>query len=255
MVAAISMVKDEQDIIGATVAHMCKQVDLVLVADNGSTDDTREILEALGVSHGVIVVDDPEPGYYQAQKMSALAQRVADWGAEWVVPFDADELIYSPFGRIGDVLAERPEAIATSTLYDHVATALDPDEANPVARIGWRRKASGELPKVACRANLPVTIHMGNHDAGYDTSRIDGLLVTRHFPYRSAEQFVRKARNGAAAYSAAEGLPSHYGQHWTDYGRILAEHGPEALQDVFRQWFWSPDPTRDPTLIFDPCPQ
>lgn len=251
MVAAVSMVKDEADIIGVTVAHMLTQVDLVIVADNSSTDGTREILQ----SAGVVLVDDDEPGYYQSQKMSALAAKAAGMGAEWVVPFDADELIYSPFGRIGDVLSERTEAIATSDLYDHVATALDPDEPNPVVRMGWRRKVAAGLPKVACRTNLPVTIHMGSHNADFGSlERATGLLVHRHFSYRSAEQFVRKARNGAAAYAAADGLPEHYGKHWTDYGRILDTEGPEALGDVFRRWFWSADPASDSTLIFDPCP-
>jgi hypothetical protein len=40
-VVAVSMVRDEEDIVGATVAHMRSQVDHVIVADNLSTDRTR----------------------------------------------------------------------------------------------------------------------------------------------------------------------------------------------------------------------
>lgn len=253
MVFGISMVKDEADVVEATVRRMLDQVDRVLVADNGSTDGTREILDRLAGDLPVTVRDDHEQGYWQSRKMTALAADAGEMGASWIVPFDADEVWYSPFGRIADVLAEHPEAsIATATLYDHVATGADPAEPDPTRRIGWRRREPGELPKVACRQYARVTIHQGNHGADHG-AHLDGLLVVRHFPYRSVEQFVSKVRNGAAAYAATD-LPEDQGQHWRDYGRILAEGGPDALGDVFRQWFWTADPTGDSTLIYDPCP-
>src|SRR5262245_51477569 len=109
------MVKDEADIIGFTVARMFGQVDEIIIADNGSTDGTRELLEQLPVQ----LVDDPDPAYYQSRKMTDLAARAAAAGAEWVIPFDADEVWYSPFGRISDVLHGQPtSAIATADLYD-----------------------------------------------------------------------------------------------------------------------------------------
>lgn len=243
----IARVKDEADIIGPVVEHMLTQVDQVLVADNASTDGTREVLAGLDV----ILIDDPEVGYFQSRQMSALAAQAASMGAEWVVPFDADEWWYSPFGRIADVLADQPRAcIAGAELYDHVATGEDPDDANPVTRIQWRRQKPAGLPKVAARARAPVTIHQGNHGADHG-DRVDGLLVIRHFPYRSVEQFVSKVRNGAAAYAATD-LPEHQCQHWRDYGRLLDSGGPEALADVFRAWFWQAHPTKD--LIRDPAP-
>ena len=253
-VAAVGMVKDEADIIEPVVRHMVGQVDTVLVADNGSTDGTREILHGLPVP--VTVVDDPEPGYYQSEKMTRLAALAAEQGAEWVVPFDADEWWYSPFGRITDVLNGLDEYhIVTAPLYDHVATGSDPGTGDPVTRMGWRRHDPAPLAKVACRAMSAVVIEQGNHGAHYPPARtVDGQLVVRHFPYRSVEQFVRKVRNGAAAYAATD-LPDDRGAHWRQYGALLEAHGETAIGEVFRQWFWSPDPTSDPTLIFDPAPR
>ena len=40
----VSMVRDEEDIIGATVRHLLGQVDAVLIADNRSIDGTRDVL-------------------------------------------------------------------------------------------------------------------------------------------------------------------------------------------------------------------
>jgi len=99
--AAVTMVRDEADIVEATVRHMLTQVDVVIVADNRSVDGTREILEGLPVH----LLNDPERGYYQSEKMARLAHMArVEHGADWVVPFDADEWWYSPHGRIGDVL-------------------------------------------------------------------------------------------------------------------------------------------------------
>ena len=251
-VVAVSMVKDEADIVAATVAHMCGQVDAVIVADNCSTDGTRDLLDGLPVT----VVDDPDPAYYQSRKMTALAEMArVEFDATWVVPFDADEWWYSPHGRIADVLEQHSSHVATAALYDHVATGADPDVDDPVKRTGWRRRTPAPLPKVAARCAPDLVIAQGNHDAIYDTptDRIDGLLVVRHFPYRSPEQMARKARNGAEAYAATD-LPEDAGAHWRAYHQLMVAHGDEAIHDVFRMWFWTADPTTDPTLIYDPAP-
>jgi hypothetical protein len=241
MVWAVSMVKDERDIVAAAVGHMATQVDRVIVADNGSTDGTRDILDGLDCD----VLDDPEPGYYQSRKMSNLARLAMDEGAEWVVPFDADEIWTSPFGTVGDALRAIGDdwLAAAAELHDHVPTGVDPDVADPVERIRWRRRKPIGLPKVAARARDGLVIEQGNHGVnyGFRPAYMPGQLRVCHFPYRSAEQFVRKARNGSAAYKATD-LPEDAGSHWRGYGRILENDGEEACADIFRTWFWQPDP-------------
>lgn len=252
-VFGIMMVKDEADIVASTVGHLLTQVDHVIVADNGSTDGTREILAELDVE----VIDDPDPAYYQSAKMTRLAHLAADQGAEWVVPADADEVWSCPVDH--DIATHLrglgPQwLVVAADLYDHVATGIDPDEVDPVKRIGWRRTEPAPLRKVACRTRSDLVIAQGNHGASYNGgATIRTGLQVRHFPYRSAEQFVSKARNGAAAYAATD-LPFSEGQHWRQYGALLDAHGPEVLHDVFRQWFWVADPTIDHGLIFDPVP-
>lgn len=270
-VVGVSMVRDEEDIVGATVRHLLNEVDAVLIADNRSTDRTRQVLDTIALEYPgrVVIVDDPDPAYRQSAKMTALANRArTQFGAEWIVPFDADEWWYSPFGRIAAVLTEiDPKwAIAPAPLFDHVSTAQDPDEADPTVRMGWRRKRANPLPKVACRWLPGLTIAQGNHDATYPLPvwRYDPVLVVRHFPNRSPEQFVRKARNGAEAYRAAgDSIPESQGAHWRQWGNLLDGSGPEALVEVYRTWYFREDPignvldngTPVEPLIYDPVPR
>lgn len=263
---AVTMVKDEEDIIEATVQNMLLQVDHVIVADNMSTDATRDILDEIDTDR-LTVVEDDEIGYYQSAKMTSLANRARlEHGADWIVPFDADEFWYSPFGRIADVLAKVPGQfyVVPAALYDHVATGIDPDEPDPVRRIAWRRTKPAPLPKVACRWRGDLRVEQGNHDATYGTpvKRFDSSLVIRHFPHRSLEHLLKKVRNGARAYAAVgEALPSTTGLHWRQWGKLLEERGEDSISELFHTWYWRLDPTVEidiqgepqPALIYDPA--
>lgn len=253
------LVKDEADVIATTLRHLRTQVDFAIVLDNGSTDGTRQIIEEVQnetSAYWLDVRDDPEVGYYQSAKMTALARDAAEMGHEWVLPCDADEIWYSDHGRVGDLLGLFTHVdVAEALLYDHVATSHDPEESDPIRRLGWHRWDPGRLPKVACRVRPGLVIEMGNHGAHYPgpVTTMQRALVVRHFPYRSIDQMIKKVRNGAAAYAATT-LPPGFGQHWRDYGELLNSGGVEAIADVFRTWFWSPNPEIDQTLIYDPAP-
>jgi hypothetical protein len=75
-------------------------------------------------------------------------------GHEWVVPCDADEIWHGvdPEQPITDWLAALPQevTIVKADVFDHVPTADDPREENPVERIGFRCIRPNKK-KVACR--------------------------------------------------------------------------------------------------------
>jgi hypothetical protein len=260
-VAGVCVVRDAADIIGPVIRHMLAEVDAVVVAEHLSTDDTARILHDLSDEAGgrlwIAVLTDP--AFDQSRIVTWLAHLARDVaGADWIVPFDADEVWYSPFGRIADVLDEIPSgwSIASADLYDHVTTGRDdPAELDPTRRIRWRRTTPGPFPKIAARYAPDLTIHDGNHGAHYGAPHwgqpapITGRLVVRHFPYRSAEQMHRKATIGSAALTAA-GLPRETGQHWHDYAQLA----PHVLADVYLEHFHAADPTVRRDLIDDPAP-
>lgn len=240
MIAAVSMMRDESDVAAAVVNHLFAHgVHRILVNDNNSVDGTGDILRACGAT----VFDDPEIGYYQDAKMSALATVAYEMGADWVLPFDADEIFYpTDGGTLAEFFATCTADVVEARGWDHIATACHPGPFSPDRRV-----AQQKLPKVAFRACERPYVHMGNHDVdrlmdgGLDTRT--GGLSYRHFQYRSLEQYVRKVRNGREAYEASN-LHYNYGTHWRVAG---AKSDAELAAD------WAAM-CAEPGLIFDPAP-
>lgn len=260
MICGISLVKDEADVIAQTVQHMATQVDHLIVADNASTDGTRDILADLARDLPLTVIDDPDPRHYQARKLTALAGRAADQGGSWVVPFDADELVITARAEtIADVIRRQPRAwILTITLLEHRPTTVDdPTVDDPLARLAWRRREPNGLLKIACRTHPDLRIGEGSHTCDYAGSyprTVADELITRHFPYRSAAQFVSKMTNGARGRGATD-LPETIGAHLRAYGRILDEKGPDELERIYQAEYVVHDPaTATPAMVLDPAP-
>lgn len=257
----ITMVKDEGDIIEGTLRHMLGEVDVVYLLENGSSDNTEAVLDKLLLEGApLVVIEDTDPAYYQSRKMTWLAETaVAERGATWVVPFDADEIWWHPAGRVADVLSlverDHPTCnVAFAELRNHFRTALDVEDPDPFRSMVWRQRDAAPLGKVAVKWEPGAVIEQGNHGAYLPSGRVDlTVLNVGHFPYRSAEQFVRKAVNGAAAYRAADDLPEDMGAHWRAYGQLHDAHGPEALEGVFREHFWHLSPL-DAGLVNAPAP-
>jgi hypothetical protein len=252
------MVRDEADIIGATIEHLAAEgVDGIVLANNGSKDHTWGNAYGAAQQAGVELrmVEDPEVGYYQSRKMTKLAAWAHDLGASWIIPFDADELWYSTDEhRLADTLRNlRPDVgVVQARLWNHFATALDLDDPLPFRSMVYRHEDAGALPKVAFRWHPDAVILQGNHGVEHPGRVVTAGVELRHFPYRSFEQFCRKARNGAQAYAATD-LGVDVGAHWRQYGELLERHGVDALREVWERWYWFLSPT-DGHLVHDPAP-
>ena len=231
MKVAVTMVRDEADVIGFTLAHMLTQVDHAIVADNLSLDSTPDILASFGDQ--VTIIRDLEPGYYQADKMTRLAHLAGDMGAEWVIPFDADEAWYLP-----DLDTIEADVVRTSP-FVYVPQLDDPDDPNPITRICHRMTVPERQAKVCFRYHPDVELHMGQHDVERPGHRTDAGTV-RHYQYRTLEQVRRKVSNGVGAYNASD-LPHRYGSHWREL---------DAFDDAALERWWA-DYIGQP-VVYDP---
>lgn len=245
---AISMMRDEADVAFDVVSHLFSEgVDGVLVANNLSVDDTGGEL----VRAGAEVVMDTERGYYQSQKMTHLANKAAhEFGATWIVPFDADEIWYRGTDqRLADYLNETDVDVVFADMLCHYETEDDAlDETSPFRRMTWRTKNLNDasIPKVCFRWRDGAEMEMGNHGVKLpgNVSSERGLTI-RHFQYRGFEHFQRKVTNGKQAYDAST-LPEGYGAHWRELGAMDGR----TLARVYRRKFMR----NTAEMIFDPAP-
>src|SRR5262245_57664001 len=94
-IVAISMVKNESDIIESFVRHHAPLVDVHYILDNRSADSTLEILRRLE-SEGLrlVVMSDEDGSYDQSRKMTDLMRRAAaETDADLILPLDVDEFL------------------------------------------------------------------------------------------------------------------------------------------------------------------
>lgn len=226
MIAGVMCVLDEADIVGDCIEHhLAEGVDRIYAAVGPCVDHTLEILRSYSEVR-TISYDD------QIFDQRAWINRMAAWagtgdGAEWVVPFDADEFWVSGCQtKLADYLAAEPLS-TTRVVFEwrHHRDwfhTFDEDEE--------------KLPKVAFRWSQHATIGIGNHTVSGAPGRyIQDGAVAHHLRFRSFTQFARKARR------ACERLPPEeqaqgFGWHLTRYAGM----DNVELLHAYDEWFARP---------------
>lgn len=223
---AVGVVRDEADVIEQSVQHLLRQgVDHVLVADNLSTDGTTQVLRQLSRSDTrVHVAIDGHPIHHQSEKVTWLAHTAWRHGAEWIVPFDADEFIFARGGSVGDFLRGLELDVVHARWHHMVPT-------HPATRVDGSTEfildSTPAFPgKVAARSHPLLEVIPGNHGVSR-VGRVGRGLFVAHALYRSPEQVARKFRGGMAAALAGHGTMP--GTHWVK-GARLDDH---TVQDVW----------------------
>lgn len=213
---AVTMVRDEEDVIGHSVLHLVNQgLDGVIVADNLSTDRTSEVLQEVARGNpNVYVGTDSMPEYFQARKMSHLAHLAHRAGAEWVILFDADEFWFAQNTSVADFLrGVSGHSVVNCYMYDGRPTTsqgIGLSDDNGLMRLD----SQSSMKKVAIRPDGWVWVNGGNHEAAdLPGGRTDGLLGV-HLPRRTFEQFNRKVTQGSKNIPTHDSVPENFGNHW-----------------------------------------
>lgn len=205
---AVAMVRNEEDIIELSIRHLISQgIDRILIVDNLSTDNTRAILEKLSKSLPITLGIDHEKAYYQSEKMTFLCDFAFAHGANWVIPFDADEFWYAQKGTLKDFIYSQKSSILEARLYNQFPTkdgkwVID-SLPHPDGKISFKK-----------RKNFVVS--MGNHEVITAGTKDSGLYII-HRPWRSKSQLINKLRQGYEALALTD-IDETKGYHWRANG-------------------------------------
>jgi hypothetical protein len=242
MIAGVAIVRNEEDILPVTVRHHLREgFDFVLIADNDSSDGTRQALARLAAhDRRVEWLGDTTGSFRQAEVVTELARDAHRRGARWIVPFDADELWHA-HGGIRRVLANRTESaleVAVTNFVQHrTQTVLEPAALLRVdRRIAQPGAAAPELvetgalgyvemewpPKWISRAASTLEIGPGNHVVSVEGPR-GRLTEVRclHVPLRARAVLEEKAEHGRRLNEA--GFEPSHGWHVRRIARLAQE--------------------------------
>ena len=227
MIAAIAAICNERDIIEMSVRHVLAEgIDHIYMSVGPCTDGTAEVVEGLSKETGQMSVKhDADPVFRQANVMNGLAGWAAAEGAEWIVPFDADEFPYALDGStIADVLQESPHNKFFMRMYRHHS---------------WndREVAFKPHPKVIYRWSPDARLVMGQHDVSIVDAAYD-VFALREWQYMNFESFVAKRDLWLRSIDSADkaaGEVIHYTRlEGYDENRMQAEwDAMMAIETVF----------------------
>ncbi len=202
---AVSVVKNEADVIEAFVRHTAALVDHHLIFDHASTDGTREILFALQQEGlALSLFTDDALLNLQQHRSNHLARRAAlEQAADWIVPLDADEFLEAPDrAALETALARHSPAPRALPLLDYcLSDADDPTEANPARRQQHTARSFSSTRKLllprALVLDSSLTISKGSHavtgPAGeLATTALPAEFFLAHLSQRSPAQLAAR---------------------------------------------------------------
>jgi len=257
-IVAITMIKNESDIIEAMVRHTAAVADHVVVLDHSSTDGTRDVLTSLRSEDlPISIIEESSPAKRQGEWMTRLLHDHAldRHAADWVLPLDADEFVEPDRdGLIADAVeTDRPIGLPMKT---YVPT-LDADLAqlNPVLRITTRRRTE---PRVWYKVFVPAGLARradarlteGNHELAVGDSVLPSrparVASIAHFPIRSPGQYIAKIAIGYLSRQVIPDRRSDWGFHYrAPFEQLKSD--PQSLAAHFA------DPgSGDPARVSDP---
>jgi len=207
-ILAISMVKNEQDVIEAMVRHNLRFVERLVVVDNGSVDGTRNILHKLSQEFSQLVVtEDDRFGYDQSERMTRyLHQYQAAYPSDFVMALDADEFLdVADSTNLRAAIAGIP--VGGYGLIPWCTYVLTPDQirdssGDRLRLMEWRRRE--ELPgyfKAIIRLDRAPADQLEFNQGNHFVRRISGdsmpvvqlhWLRLLHYPVRSKDQLIAK---------------------------------------------------------------
>jgi len=209
-IITITNVKNESDIIESFCRYNLSYCDGMLIYENNkSTDNTREIIQKL-ISEGlpIFFADEVEVKRYVAAKTEIAKLAINKYGADLVVPLDADEFLSHIDGENPrEELESLRENVEYQVKWRTYVYEKEPDleqgflpfnftrYRNPALDVQNKALASRWLIKEK-KAEFSPGAHYFEYPKDYKDSvamEVHQKLVMSHYPLRSKTQMMNKA--------------------------------------------------------------
>lgn len=225
-VAAITMIKDECDIIELFVRINSRCVDHIYVIDHDSKDGTQEILLRLKAQGFPLTIYKHESSdFQQAIMLTTLCRQVAATNDyDYIVPLDADEFIHTPNGQdFRQALDEQvpKDGCGLMAWVTYVPTGGDYYGSKAPLYDVFRKRA--KEPEQFYKVVIPnepgktCIIAEGSHFISVNNQWLQGPVITpvlQHVPVRSVDQITAKSLIGARRLSIKVGRSKTQTAHW-----------------------------------------
>jgi glycosyltransferase involved in cell wall biosynthesis len=207
-VAAISMVKNECDVIELFIKINARIFDHIFIVDHSSSDGTREIMEAMRRDGYPLTVGRYEMlDFNQAKVLTGLARDISARNAfDYIVPLDADEFIYCPQGPLAETLRREISASGCGKMawrtYVPINDRYFQSQAPLYENFRMRKHEPKQFYKVVVTNELAKSCKFFT---GSNRVERDGQIVpaatlsciNQHVPIRGVEQLIIKAILGS----------------------------------------------------------
>lgn len=245
---SISTIKNEADIIESFIRYHAAIFDLMIILDNGSTDDTLKILEELKKEDLPFVLLHDTDRYFEINKKyrRLLKKAINEYDADIICPLDADEFITSDNGNPRKIIEKiPPKSFYTAKWKTFVPTKDDDvNERFVPKRIQYVRDESFErLGKIIITKELVndygVKLQLGNHKLNINkkyqseiTNIRDSGLRIAHYPLRSIKHTMAKVLTNYPNSRARKVIKKDSSHHYTIMFNKIKETGSVDMDDV-----------------------
>ena len=220
-IAAVSMVRDEGDIIDLNLEHLIRHgIKSFIIYDDGSRDDTVEKIRAVDNRYKdvkIVLIDHSNSFRNKSNIVNALAVLAQKmFNAEWIFAFDADDFLFvAPGPRIPLESKEldyillpwlhmQPDRFSAGYVKElatvDTVESVIPHKTKAIVKLGKRTEFKTGQHHVMNFGLLPAV--------GIDGAEIG--IASVHFPVRAKSQFLDKF---AVSPKPGQSNPVHGGRH------------------------------------------
>lgn len=236
-IAAVSMVKNESDIIELFIRINSRFFDAIYILDHQSTDSTPEIIRLMKESgFNVFYTILKDTIYNQSKITSDAVNQISRMNLyDYIMPIDADEFIPDIDSKlIKDFLNSNKSDFNVGYIpwktYYPINNQYYESRAPLYENFIPRASEKSQFYKIIISNEFGKTcnVAMGNHDASnlsesvkYKKKLIPSYLI--HIPVRNKQQIISKVILGSHAFKLKKDRTPGEGFHWDQIAKKIKE--------------------------------